>query len=284
MTLTDESFAYVADLVRRESAIVLERGKEYLVEARLLPLSRQTGAATVNEFVQRLRVLPAKETVAAVVDALTTNETFWFRDGDPFEALRNDVLPRAMEQARARRRLTIWSAACSSGQEAYSIAMLAAELVTPLGWTVEIHATDISPTMLARVDEGRYSALEVGRGLPAPLLARHFTQTGSNEFQVNDNLRAMVQTRYLNLAQPFPVLPAFDIVFLRNVLIYFDAETKTRILRDVRRVTAPGGWLFLGAAETTLGIDEAWQRESAGRASLHRKAGAADVRLLDQVS
>ena len=284
MTLTDESFGYIADLVRRESAIVLERGKEYLVEARLLPLSRQSGAATVNDFVQRLRMLPTTEAVAAVVDALTTNETFWFRDGDPFEALRNDGFPPAMEQARARRRLSLWSAACSSGQEAYSIAMVAAELVTPRGWTVEILSTDISPTMLSRVDEGRYTALEVGRGLPAPLLGRHLKQIGSNEFQVNDNLRSMVQTRYLNLAQPFPPLPAFDIVFLRNVLIYFDAETKTRILQQVRRVTAPGGWLFLGAAETTLGIDEAWQREQAGRASLHRKPGLTDVRVLDEVS
>ena len=281
MTLTDESFAFVADLVRKESAIVLDRGKEYLVEARLLPLSRQAGAATVDDFVQRLRFVPDRATVEAVVDALTTNETFWFRDGDPFEALRNDVFPRAMAAAQSRRRLSIWSAACSSGQEAYSIAMLAAELVTPLGWTVEILATDISPTMLARVDSGRYTALEVGRGLPAPLLGRHFTQVSSNEYEVNENLRAMVQTRYLNLAQPFPVLPTFDIVFLRNVLIYFDSEVKARILQNVRRVTAPGGFLFLGAAETTLGIDEEWLREQAGRASLHRKPGVADLVLED---
>ena len=283
MTLTDESFAFVADLVRAESAIVLERGKEYLVEARLLPLSRQTGAVTVNDFVQRLRLAPDRATVEAVVDALTTNETFWFRDGEPFEVLRNEVFPRAMATAGTRRRLSIWSAACSSGQEAYSIAMLAAELVVPLGWTVEILATDISPTMLARVDAGRYTALEVGRGLPAPLLGRHFTQTADNEFQVNANLRAMVQTRLLNLAQPFPVLPTFDIVFLRNVLIYFDAEVKARILQNVRRVTAPGGFLFLGAAETTLGIDEAWMREQAGRASLHRKPAVGE-RVLEDVS
>ena len=270
MSLAADSFAYVSDVVRRESAIVLEPGKEYLVESRLLPLARAGGHASVEDYVAALRARPTREAVNDVVEALTTNETFWFRDMEPFEVLRTVVVPEVLRSAAARRRLTIWSGACSSGQEAYTIAMIMAEHVVPLGWQVEIVATDISQQMLDRVDAGTYSQLEVNRGLPAPMLVKYFRKVGTH-WQVSDELRSMVRTRHLNLAQPFGPLPTFDIVFLRNVLIYFDTDTKRRILQQVRNVTAPGGALFLGAAETTIGLDDTWERTPMGRFTLNRK-------------
>lgn len=274
MTLAPEAFGFVSDLVRRESAIVLEPGKEYLVESRLLPLSRAAGVADVGDYIEQLRRRMTTEEKVAVVEALTTNETFWFRDQEPFEVLRREVIPEVLRSASARRKITVWSAACSSGQEAYSIAMLMAERVLPLGWQVEIIATDISKAMLDRTAAGLYTQLEVNRGLPAPLLVKHFCKTGT-AWQIGDDLRSMVKVRHLNLSQPFPALPMFDIVFLRNVLIYFDADTKRQILGQVRRVTAPGGFLFMGAAETTLGIDDSWERTALGRFTLNRRPGGA---------
>ncbi len=272
MTLAAESFAYIADLVRRESAIVLDSGKEYLVESRLLPLARAAGVASVGEYIDQLRTRPTTADRVAVVEALTTNETFWFRDMEPFEVLRNQIVPEVLRTNASRRKLTIWSGACSSGQEAYTIAMIMAETVVPLGWQIEIVATDISQQMLDRVEAGLYSQLEVNRGLPAPLLVKYFRKVGTH-WQVADELRRMVTVKHLNLAQPFPPLPTFDIVFLRNVLIYFDADTKRRILAQVRNVTTPGGVLFLGAAETTIGIDDVWERTPMGRFTLNRKPG-----------
>lgn len=270
MTLPAEAFRFVSDLVRRESAIVLENGKEYLVESRLLPLARAGGHTSVADYIEHLRARPSAVDRVAVVEALTTNETFWFRDMEPFEVLRSVVIPEVLRTNASHRRITVWSGACSSGQEAYTIAMLMAEDVVPLGWSVDILATDLSQQMLDRVSAGTYSQLEVNRGLPAAMLVKHFHKVGT-QWQVSDELRSMVRVQQLNLAVPFGALPTFDIVFLRNVLIYFDAETKRRILAQVRRVTAPGGALFLGAAETTLGIDDTWERTSLGRFVLNRR-------------
>lgn len=270
MTLPVEAFRFVSDLVRRESAIVLESGKEYLVESRLLPLARAGGHASVADYIEYVRTRPTAVDRVAVVEALTTNETFWFRDMEPFEVLRSVVIPDALRTNASQRRITVWSGACSSGQEAYTIAMLMAEHVVPLGWSVDILATDLSQQMLDRVSAGTYSQMEVNRGLPAAMLVKHFHKVGT-QWQVSDELRSMVRVQQLNLAAPFGALPTFDIVFLRNVLIYFDAETKRRILAQVRRVTAPGGALFLGAAETTLGIDDTWERTSLGRFVLNRR-------------
>lgn len=276
MSLAADTFSYVRDVVRRESAIVLDTGKEYLVESRLLPLAKAAGHASVEEYVAALRLRPTREGINDVVEALTTNETFWFRDMEPFEVLKSVVIPEVLASAAARRRITVWSGACSSGQEAYTIAMIMAEHVVPLGWQVEIVATDISQQMLDRVSAGTYSQLEVNRGLPAPLLVKYFRKVGTH-WQVAQELRDMVKVKHLNLAQPFGPMPTFDIVFLRNVLIYFDSETKRRILQQVRTVTAPGGALFLGAAETTIGIDDSWERTPMGRFTLNRKPAAVPV-------
>lgn len=269
MTLSPSAFGYVADLVRREAAIVLEPGKEYLVEARLHPLARAAGVADVSAYVTHLQSPGGRVDHAAVVEALTTNETSWFRDREPFDVLVSHVIPDLLVRTAARRKITIWSAACSSGQEAYTIAMLMAEHVVPRGWQVEIVATDIAPSMVQRTREGSYSQLEVGRGLPAPLMVKHFQRAGT-QWQVSDQLRSMVRVQTLNLAAPFPLLPVFDLVFLRNVLIYFDQPTKQAVLSRVRRVMSPDGYLFLGGAETTLGVDETWHRTPVGRLTLNR--------------
>jgi len=269
MTLTATRFDWVRQLVHRESAIVLAPGKEYLVEARLLPLARKMGLTDVDTFVDTVRSRPRPDDTRSIVEALTTNETSWFRDGDPFTALTSTVLPSLTAARGPAERLQIWSAACSSGQEPYTIAMLLEDAVPNAASRISITATDISREMVERTTAGRFSQLEVNRGLPAPMLVRHFQRAGS-EWEVAPALRRMVTARECNLAAPLPRMGPFDVVYLRNVLIYFDLPTKQVILRRVRELMRPDGWLFLGAAETTLGVDDSWSRVVLGRTSAYR--------------
>ncbi|GGS86370.1 chemotaxis protein methyltransferase [Planobispora rosea] len=270
MALTQQEFAFVSGLVRREAAIVLEPGKEYLVEARLLPLARRIGTVTVSEFVARAQ---RERTLAdQIVDALTTNETSWLRDREPFTAFTDVVLPDLMERRTPTQKLRIWSAACSSGQEPYGLAMMLEENLKN-SMQYEILATDISSEMLERAKKGRYSQLEVNRGLPVPMLVKYFQRAGT-EWQASDALRRNVSFQKVNLAGNLPAVPPFDVVFLRNVLIYFDLETKRSVLRRIRSLMRPDGWLFLGAAETTIGIDDGYERVVAGRASAYRPRAA----------
>lgn len=269
MTLTTTSFDWVRQLVHRESAIVLAPGKEYLVEARLLPIARSMGLPDVGQLVDSVRSRPSPENTRKIVEALTTNETSWFRDGDPFTALTSTVLPSLLGARGPADRLQIWSAACSSGQEPYTIAMLLEDAMPNAATRVSITATDLSREMVERTRAGKFSQLEVNRGLPAPMLVRHFTRAGS-EWQVSPGLRRMVTASECNLAAPLPRMGPFDVVYLRNVLIYFDLPTKQAILRRVRALMRPDGWLFLGAAETTLGVDDSWERVVIGRSSAYR--------------
>ncbi len=261
-------FEFVRDLVRAESAIVLDAGKEYLVESRLLPLSRAAGHADVTSYVAEVARHRQPRMLTAVVEALTTNETSWFRDNDPFTALRDTVLP-TLAKTRPRKSIRIWCAACSSGQEPYSVAMTVLDSPLLADWDVTIVATDLSDEMVQRGRRGEFSQLEVNRGLPASLLVRHFERDGLN-WRISPELRSKVEFRQLNLLRPYSLLGTFDIVFVRNVLIYFDLETKRDILRRIRQVTAPDGYLFLGGAEMTRGIDDSWEREPAGRSALYR--------------
>ena len=266
MSLSPASFDYVAALVRRETAVIYDAGKEYLVEARLLPLAREAGEVDVDAYVLRIQ----RDLVEArkAIDALTINETSWFRDNAPYQVFTDVMLPALLEARGAARHLRIWSAACSSGQEAYSLAMLLHESL-PSGWSAEILATDVSTTMLERVAAGRYGQVEMNRGMPATRLVRWFTRVGSN-WEIAPELRAMVRTRHLNLAAPFPPLPTFDIVFLRNVLIYFEMDVKCDILRRTRDLVAPDGFLLLGSSETTLDMDVPWHREPIDRVQVLR--------------
>ena len=268
MTISPQAFTFVRELVRAESAIVLETGKEYLVESRLVPLARAAGHPDVDAYVADLSKRRTPAALKLVVEALTTNETSWFRDSDPFTALRQTVFP-ALAKTRANRTLRIWAGACSSGQEPYSIVMTALDTPELAGWKVEVVATDLSEEMLTRSRKGEYSQLEVNRGLPATTLVRHFERAGLN-WRINQSIRDRVEFRSLNLTRPFPPMGRFDVVFLRNVLIYFDLPTKRDVLKRVRQVMAPDGHLFLGAAEMTMGVDDAWERVPAGRSSVYR--------------
>ncbi|SDY68311.1 chemotaxis protein methyltransferase CheR [Modestobacter sp. DSM 44400] len=269
MTLTATSFDWVRQLVHKESAIVLQPGKEYLVEARLLPMAQQRGLSGVSELVESVRGRPDAATTRRIVEALTTNETSWFRDGDPFTALTGTVLPALVAARRPEERLNIWSAACSSGQEPYTIAMLVSDALPDAARRVSITATDLSREMVERTRAGRFSQLEVNRGLPASMLVRHFTRAG-NEWEISPALRRTVTVAECNLAAPLPRMGPFDVVYLRNVLIYFDLATKQAILRRVAALMRPDGWLFLGGAETTLGVDDNWERVVLGRGSAYR--------------
>lgn len=268
MTLTAQEFAFISGLVRRDAAIVLEAGKEYLVEARLLPLARQSGIPTVSEFVNRAQQRPDSEIHRKIVDALTTNETSFFRDGEPFKQLVDTVLPDLLSRRSSTRNLKVWSAASSSGQEPYTLAMVLQDNLPP-GWSFDILGTDISAEMLTRADAALYSQLEVNRGLPAAMLVKHFERNGAY-WKVSPTVRKAVKFRPLNLAVAFPPMGPFDIVFIRNVLIYFDVETKRSVLQRVSSTLRPDGWLFLGSAETTIGIDDRFERVVAGRTSAYR--------------
>jgi chemotaxis protein methyltransferase CheR len=271
MTLATADFDFVRAMVHRHSAIVLDPGKEYLVESRLTSVARGEGFATLAQFIAALRQTPVGPAQKKVIEAMTTNETSFFRDIHPFDALRKDVLPPLLTARAAQKRLRIWCGASSSGQEPYTIAMVLREIL-PIGWEARITATDISEEMLQRTRAGRYSQLEVNRGLPAPMLVRHFTKAGT-EWTVKDELRSMIETQFVNLIEPWPPWQPFDVVFLRNVLIYFDVPTKRAILQKIRQHLRPDGWLFLGGAETTLGIDDSWQRVTAGKTVCYRPTG-----------
>jgi chemotaxis protein methyltransferase CheR len=269
MALSATEFDFVRRLVYRGSAIVLAPGKEYLVEARLTPLARDAGLPGVSAYVAKHMQSPDKATEDRIVDALTTNETSWFRDSTPFEVFRTTVLPDVLANRPINQPVRIWSAACSTGQEPYTLSMILGEQLAGTPRTAEILATDLSDEALARAKAGRYSQLEINRGLPAAMLVKHFRREGI-EWVVGDTARSRVSFRKFNLMSPVPPSTGFDVVFLRNVLIYFDAETRRGVLRRVRAAMRPEGWLFLGAAETTIGIDDDWDRVVVGRTSVHR--------------
>lgn len=268
MTISVQSFRFVQELVRSESAIVLDTGKEYLVESRLAPLARTAGNPDVDAYVTELLTRRNPKAMHAVVEALTTNETSWFRDAEPFTALRTIVLP-ALAANRPGRPIRIWCAACSSGQEPYSVAITALDTPELRGAPVEVIGTDLSEEMLTRARSAQYSQLEINRGLPATTLVKHFERAGMH-WRLKPAVAGTVSFRTLNLIRPFPAMGRFDVVFLRNVLIYFDAPTKRDILKRVRQVLAPDGVLFLGAAEMVTGIDDGWERLQGSRSSIYR--------------
>jgi chemotaxis protein methyltransferase CheR len=269
-TLGRSEFDFLRALVRERSAIVLEPGKEYLVESRVVPLLRDRQLGSVAALVGALRQDPHGDLAREVVEAMTTNETSFFRDLHPFEALRTVLLPTLLIQRATDRKLRIWSNACSSGQEAYSLAMLLYEHVPAVrDWNVSILATDLSRRMVHRTGQGRYGQLEVNRGLPAQMLLKYFDRRGT-EWEVKPQLRRWVQARELNLIGPWPPLPRFDLIMLRNVLIYFDREARRTILRRARQALRPDGYLFLGSAETTTMADEGWERMPCGASVAYR--------------
>ena len=269
--LPADDFEYLRRLMHERAAIVLEPGKEYLALSRLDPLARHAGCGSVAALVALLRrTEPVSELHDQVIDALTTNETTFFRDYNPWESLRTTVLPELVERKHRTRTLSVWSAGCSTGQEPYSIAMAIREHFPELlTWQLSILGTDISPSVLDRASRGRYGQLEVNRGLPAHLLVRHFTRAGM-EWEIEEPIRRMVRFQRHNLVDEWPTLPPFDLVFMRNVMIYFDLEAKRRVLEAMHRQLAPHGYLLLGASETTYNLSEDFDRELDGRTAWYR--------------
>ena len=267
-TMTNIQFDFLCDLVRKESAIVIERGKEYLVESRLAPIARREGLANVGELVQRLVSSPNLPLRGVIVDAMTTNETSFFRDVHPWQALREEILPTLFKARAASRRLNVWCAACSSGQEPYSLAMLLREDFPKESnsWDIKIAATDLSDTMVNRCREGRFSQLEVNRGLPAAMLMRYFQHEGM-DWRMDDSLRKLLDVRIANLVVPssLPQMGGIDLVMIRNVLIYFDDATKAKILTDIRGRMRNDGYLMLGSSEVTTGATSGFARHQTGK-------------------
>jgi chemotaxis protein methyltransferase CheR len=272
MPLFPHSFDYLRSLVLQRSAIVVGQDKLYLAEARLGAVARERGFVDSEAVVEAVRSGADRDLARIVVEAMTTNETSFFRDKHPFAALRSVLLPELMRARASERRLRIWSAACSSGQEAYSVAMLIRDhFPTLTSWDLRLLATDLSEEMLDRARAGRFTAMEVSRGLSADHLARHFTQTG-NGWTVNENIRRMVEFRPANLIDPLPTPGAYDLILLRNVLIYFDPAMKKTILGRMSRNLRPDGYLMLGTAETTLNLDESFESIHSGGATYFRPA------------
>jgi chemotaxis protein methyltransferase CheR len=256
--VTPADYEYLRKLLKERSGLDLSADKQYLVESRLVPLARKSGLSGIPELVAKMKN-GADALTAEVVEGMTTNETFFFRDKIPFDHLKEVVLPTLVQARAARRSLRIWCAASSTGQEPYSIAMCLKEAGSLLsGWRTEIVATDLSLGVLEKAKAGIFSQFEVQRGLPIQLLMKYFTQNGEL-WQLNADIRSMVQYRQLNLLQDFSHLGTFDIIFCRNVLIYFDHATKTNIFERVARMLEPDGVLALGAAETVVGITNAFK-------------------------
>jgi chemotaxis protein methyltransferase CheR len=255
--VTPLDYEFLRKLLKDRSGLDLSSDKQYLVESRLIPLARRIGLSGITELVAKIKG-SGDALTSEVVEAMTTNETFFFRDKIPFDHLREAVLP-ALVQARAGRRvLRIWCAASSTGQEPYSIAMCVREFAGLAGWRVEIIATDLSQAVLEKSKSGIFSQFEVQRGLPIQMLVKYFTQT-AELWQINADIRAMVQHRQLNLLQDFSHLGLFDVIFCRNVLIYFDPDTKAVVFGRLAKMLEPDGVLALGAAESVVGISDAFR-------------------------
>lgn len=260
MAINGADFEYITKIVRQQSAIVLEPGKEYLVESRIMPLVHQEGLGSLEELVKKMRADQTHALQEKVVEAMTTNETSFFRDLHPFELLKTKIFPDLIEARSTTREINIWCGASSSGQEPYSMLMMMRENFPQLStWKINFMASDISNNMLDRCRSGIYSQLEINRGLPATLLVKYFQRIGM-EWQIKEELRKSVQFKIVNLCENWPFMPTMDLIMMRNVLIYFDVETKKAILGKIRENLKSDGHLFLGAAETTFNLDDSFQR------------------------
>ena len=266
--MNSPDYEYLRKLLKERSGLDLSADKQYLLESRLLPLARKAGLSGIPELVQKLQG-GSSALITSVVEAMTTNETFFFRDKVPFDHFRDTIMPEVLKARAGRRSVRIWCAAGSTGQEPYSLAMTLKEMGAALtGWRVEIIATDLSQEVLEKAKAGVYSQFEVQRGLPIQHLVKYFKPNGET-WQINPELRAMIQHRQLNLLQDFSHLGTFDVIFCRNVLIYFDQETKINIFNRLARQIEPDGFLVLGAAETVVGLTDTF-RPIADRRGLYK--------------
>lgn len=266
--LTADNLRYLCHTIYTESGIVLDESKVYLLEARLLPVAREEGESTLDGLCNLVRAAGGRRLRDKVVEALTTNETLFFRDVKPFEALEKFLIPELTKPRAGAHQLRFWCAACSTGQEPYSLAMLWREMKIQ-GWQIDVLATDLADNVLERARAGRFQQLEVNRGLPAKYLVKYFHRDGMT-WEIQPEIRGMIRWQKFNLKDSMAAMPQFDVVFCRNVLIYFDLQTKRGILTNIRKVLRPGGYLILGASETTLNVDDTYIRKQVGPAIFYQ--------------
>jgi chemotaxis protein methyltransferase CheR len=273
MKVATPQFEFLCGLLRRRTGVCIDESKQYLVVARLMPIVKQRRIPSIETLIDRVRQGGDASLEKDVLCAMMTHETSFFRDRSPFESLRG-IVASLVERRSAERQLTIWSAACSTGQEPYSIAILLREHFRDIldAWRVRIIATDFSEPVLDRARDGVYSELETARGLSPPLLKKYFRPL-QGKWSIAQECRQLVEFRSLNLNGTWPLLPLCDVVFLRNVMLYFDVPTRAALVRRVRRVLRPDGVLFLGGAETMIGIDDGWDRVTAGGSSYYVPKG-----------
>lgn len=271
MTPTEREFLY--KVLKEESGLVLSGEKDYLVESRLMPIARRNSVTSISELVALIQKPGSAAVKNDIVEAMTTNESFFFRDKTPFAHFTETMMPALLESRSSQKRLRIWCAAASTGQEPYSLAICLKEMASKLaGWRIEILGTDISGEVLEKAKTGLYSQFEVQRGLPIQMLTTYFTQVG-DMWQVDSAIRAMVQYREFNLLDSMTSLGTFDMIFCRNVLIYFDQPTKSMVLDKMAKQLAPDGFLVLGAAETVLGLTKSF-KTVAGKRGLYEHEAA----------
>jgi chemotaxis protein methyltransferase CheR len=269
--LSSSDFIYLAELVKKNAGISLEEGKEYLVISKVEPLAKSLGFESISDLVLHLKKGTDLIKQKQVIESLATHETSFFRDLEPFEVIKSTILPEIIERQRPLKELTIWCGAASSGQEPYSLCMLIRENFPELAtWKIHFHATDISSAILETAKSGIFSQFAVNRGLPVRMMAKYFEKTEQG-WVIKPEIRQMVTFSELNLLHPFKGLPKSDLIMLRNVLIYFDAETKKKILTKVHDLLKPSGYLFLGNAESTLNLNDAFERISFEKTRCYKK-------------
>ena len=274
-----EDFNLLSKLIKDRSGLTLTKDKAYLLESRLLPVARKWNLKSLDELVMRLRTRSEAGLVRDVVEAMTTNESFFFRDIKPFDQFKQVILPHLLQTRASPRSIKIWSAACSSGQEPYTLGMILKEERQKLiGWNIDILATDLSTEILAKAQAGLYSQFEVQRGLPIQLLVKYFKQAG-DRWQIDSAVREMVRYRPFNLLDELSGLGQFDVIFCRNVLIYFDQPTKQMVLERMAKQLAPDGFLYLGGAETVVGITDKFQPMANHRGIYHHANAAAAAKV-----
>ncbi len=271
--MTDLDFDYIRKLLKDRCGIALEPGKEYLVETRLTPVVRQLNLGSISDLVTELRIDTKDAVLGQVVEAMVTTETSFFRDHNPFETLRRKILPDLIKRRGEERALNIWCAACSTGQEPYSLAILIREHFPQLAdWRITILASDLSREVLARAEQGIYNQTEANRGMPASLLVKYFDQQGTS-WQLRPAIRGMVKFQEINLAQAWPFIPRMDLIMLRNVMIYFDVEVKKSILTRVSRLLRLDGYLLLGGSETTINLVDCFKRNATLKSGFYQLNG-----------
>jgi len=276
IALTPENYGFIERYIHEATGITLGQDKNYLLESRLMPVLEEERLGSLNELCTRLRKGVPESLRRRIAECMTTHETLFFRDPRVFDVLRTDLLPELAKDRQATRTLRVWSAACSSGQEPYSLAMLLLE-AGYADWKIEILGTDLSSRILARATEGRYLQIEINRGMPAPLLVKYFQRAGL-DWQVRDELRRIVRFAPFDLRQSMGPLGTFDLVLCRNVLIYFDQEARAKILAGLRDTLSPGGFLLLGASESMYNMEAGFVRRTSGQTVAYQRT-AAGVRL-----